>query len=103
MSRKKARQVYEAPGATILTQARNALEEVVLDEHSRAVRQQLSHKYGELVYRGLWFSELRSSLDAFFSKCLERLTGTVRLRLYRGTIIVTARSSPNSLYTPREC
>jgi argininosuccinate synthase len=94
----KSRGAYETPGGTLLVMAHQALEALCVDRETAHYAQMLSLRYAELVYYGLWFTALRESLDAFFSKMQQRVTGTVGLRLYKGNISVTHRKSPNSLY-----
>jgi argininosuccinate synthase len=94
----KSRGAYETPGGTLLVLAHQALEMLCVDRETAHYAQMLSLRYAELVYYGLWFTALRESLDAFFSKMQERVTGTVGLRLYKGNVTVTYRKSPNSLY-----
>ncbi|MBN1586980.1 MAG: argininosuccinate synthase [Candidatus Omnitrophica bacterium] len=94
----KSREIYEAPGATILLEAHQDLERLVLDRELLHFKQGLSVKYGELVYYGLWYSPLREALDAFVERSQENVTGVVRVRLYRGKVQVVGRQSPHSLY-----
>ncbi len=94
----KSREVYEAPGATILYKAHKELEHLCLDRESFRLKEYLSIKYADLVYYGLWFSPTREALDAFMEKLNERLTGEVRLKLYKGEAIPVGRKSPYSIY-----
>ncbi len=94
----KSREIYEAPAAVVLLEAHRALMDLVLDRDVYHHLQRISPKYSELVYNGLWFSDLRESLDAFVNKSQERLTGKVRVRLYKGDAVVNGRKSPESLY-----
>ena len=94
----KSREIYEAPAATLLLTAHKELEKLILDRESLHVKQSLSDKYAELVYYGQWFSPLRKSLDAFFKGFQQAMTGTVRLKLYKGSSTVVGRKSPHSLY-----
>ncbi len=94
----KSRGVYENPGGTVLHLAHLALESLCLDRETLHFKQLLAHKYAELVYYGLWFSPLREALDAFVNTTQKTVTGTVRLKLYKGNCIVTGRKSPYSLY-----
>ncbi len=94
----KSREVYEAPGATILYTAHRELEHLCLDRETFRVKEYMAVKYAELVYYGLWFSPLREAMDAFVDKTQERLTGTVRVKLYKGQCIPVGRQSPSSLY-----
>jgi len=94
----KSRGVYETPGGTILTAAHNALESVTLDRETMHYKQQLALKYAELVYYGLWFSQLREALDAFINITQQNVTGSVRLKLFKGRCTPAGVKSPNSLY-----
>ncbi|MDQ7037667.1 MAG: argininosuccinate synthase [Aquificota bacterium] len=95
----KSREVYEAPGATVLYEAYRDLLSLVTDRFT--FHYFLNHvpgEYARIVYEGLWFTPLREALDAFTSKVAERVTGEVRLKLYKGKVSVVGRRSPNSLY-----
>ncbi len=94
----KSRGVYETPGGTILVHAHRELESLTLDRDTMHFKDMLAIRYAELVYYGLWFSPLREALDAFFAATQGPVTGTVRLKLYKGNIIVAGRKSPFSLY-----
>jgi argininosuccinate synthase len=94
----KSRGVYETPGGTILVHAHRELESLTLDRDTMHFKDMLAIRYAELVYYGLWFSPLREALDAFFAATQGPVTGTVRLKLYKGNIIVAGRQSPFSLY-----
>ena len=94
----KSRGAYETPGGTLLVLAHRELEALCVDRETTHYAQMLSLRYADLVYYGLWFTALRESLDGFFSKMQERVTGSVGLRLYKGNVNVTSRKSPNSLY-----
>jgi len=94
----KSRGVYETPAGTIIRRAHQALESICLDKHTMGYKDQLAVKYAELVYNGMWFTRLREALDAFIEVTQEQVTGTVRLKLYKGNIIVAGRKSPYSLY-----
>jgi len=94
----KSRGAYETPGGTLLVTAHRELEALCLDRETSHYQQLLSLRYAELVYYGLWFTPLREALDAFFSSAQRRVTGTVGLKLYKGNVSVTRRSSPQSLY-----
>ena len=99
----KCRGVYETPGGTILYKAHEALETICLDKLTLHEKQKLSITYAELVYNGLWFSPLREALAAFVDKTQETVTGTVKLKLYKGNIIKAGLSSPFSLYDDELC
>ena len=94
----KSHGVYETPGGTVLLKAHQALESITLDKHTMHYKDILAVKYAELVYNGLWYTRLRESLDAFVHVTQENVTGTVRLKLYKGNVIVVGRRSPLSLY-----
>ena len=94
----KSRGVYETPGGTILFTAARELESLTLDRETIQVKDSLALKYAELVYAGRWFDPLRESMDAFMEKITQTTTGTVTLKLYKGSVTVTGRSSPYSLY-----
>ncbi|CAK8539581.1 unnamed protein product [Lathyrus sativus] len=94
----KSRGVYETPGGTILFSAVRELEFLTLDRETIQVKDSLALKYAELVYAGRWFDPLRESMDAFMQKITETTTGSVTLKLYKGSVTVTGRKSPFSLY-----
>ncbi|KAJ6690618.1 hypothetical protein OIU85_006829 [Salix viminalis] len=94
----KSRGVYETPGGTILFTAARELESLTLDRETMQVKDSLALKYAELVYAGRWFDPLRESMDAFMEKITEKTNGSVRLKLYKGSVSVASRTSPNSLY-----
>ena len=95
----KCRGVYETPGGAILYKAHEALETLCLDKMTMHEKQRLSVTFAELVYNGLWFSPLREALSAFVDKTQEKVTGKVKLKLYKGNIIKAGIWSPNSLYS----
>lgn len=94
----KSRGVYETPAGTIIRRAHQLLESICLDKYTMGYKDQLAVKYAELVYNGQWYTRLREALDAFVRVTQENVTGTVRLKLYKGNIIVAGRKSPYSLY-----
>lgn len=94
----KSREIYEFPAATCLYAAHKDLECLVLDRELLHFKQSLEYKYAELVYYGLWYSQLKRSLDAFIAETQKSVTGTVRLKLYKGQCVVVGRKSPESLY-----
>lgn len=94
----KSHGVYETPGGTILLTAHQELEALCLDRETLHYKQLVAHRYAELIYNGQWFTPLREALDSFFTKTQQHVTGTVKLKLYKGNIIVAGRSSPYSLY-----
>ena len=95
----KSRGAYETPGGTILYEAHRALESVTLDRQTLAFKQQLALKYAEMVYNGRWFSPLREALDAFVESTQRSVTGTVRVKCFKGRATIAAVSSANSLYS----
>ena len=94
----KSRGVYETPGGTILHVAHQALESLCLDKQVMHYKDFVAVKYAELVYNGMWYTRLREALDAFVQETQQTVTGTVRLRLYKGNVIIAGRKSPYSLY-----
>jgi argininosuccinate synthase len=94
----KSRGVYETPGGTILVTAHQALESLTLDRETMHYKQQIALKYAELVYYGQWFSTLRNALDAFVDSTQQNVTGSVRLKLFKGRCSLAGVKSPNSLY-----
>lgn len=96
----KSRGVYETPGGTILTTAHKALETLTLDRETAHYKQQVALKYAEMVYYGQWFCRLREALDAFVNVTQENVTGTVRLKLFKGQATLAGTKSPKSLYNP---
>jgi argininosuccinate synthase len=94
----KSREIYEAPGATILHTAHREMESLVLDRETLHLKEILVTKYAELVYYGWWFSPLREALDAFVNSTQRTVTGQVRLQLFKGSCRPTGRKSPYSLY-----
>jgi argininosuccinate synthase len=94
----KSRGVYEAPGATLLYAAHQELEALVLDRDMAHAKALIAPKMAELIYNGLWYTPHREALSAFVAETQKNVTGSVRLKLYKGSIIVDGRTSPNSLY-----
>jgi argininosuccinate synthase len=94
----KSRGVYETPGGTILVTAHNVLESLTLDRETLHYKQQLALKYAELVYYGQWFGQLREALDAFVDVTQRGVSGSVRLKLFKGRCTPAGVKSPNSLY-----
>lgn len=94
----KSRGVYETPGGTILYTAHQALEHLTLDRLTLHYKEQIALKYAELVYDGVWYSPLREALDAFVNVTQQNVTGTVRLKLYKGNCSLAGTKSPYSLY-----
>ena len=94
----KSHGVYETPGGTILVEAHQALEQLCLDRETLHYKQQLALKYADLVYNGEWFTPLREAMDAFVRVTQRNMTGQVRLKLYKGSVMLVGRRSPYSLY-----
>ena len=94
----KSRGVYETPGGTILLQAKRQVETLTMDRDLMHLRDSLVPKYAELVYYGFWYAPEREALQAFFDDSQKTVTGTARLKLYKGNCIVVGRKSPFSLY-----
>jgi argininosuccinate synthase len=94
----KSRGAYETPGGSILYEAHRALETVTLDRDTAHYKQQLALKYAEMVYDGKWFCPLRESLDAFFDATQRNVTGSVRVKCFKGRATAASVSSPHSLY-----
>jgi argininosuccinate synthase len=94
----KSRGVYETPGGTILHVARRALESLTLDREVLHLRDSLVPRYAEMIYYGFWFAPERQLLQSLMDECAREVTGRVRLKLYKGTVAVTGRRSPRSLY-----
>jgi argininosuccinate synthase len=94
----KSHGVYETPGGTILVEAHQALEQLCLDKETLHYKQQAALKYADLVYNGQWYTPLRAALDAFVEITQQNMTGQVRLKLYKGSVILVGRRSPFSLY-----
>lgn len=95
----KSRGVYETPGGTLLHAARRAVESITMDRELMHLRDSLIPKYSELIYNGFWFSPEREALQVFIDKAQQGVTGTARLKLYKGNCIVAGRKAPQSLYS----
>ncbi len=95
----KCRGVYETPGGTILYRAHEVLETITLDKYTAHEKAKLAITFGELVYNGQWFTPLREALSAFATKTQEKVTGSVKLKLYKGNMITASVESPYSLYS----
>jgi argininosuccinate synthase len=96
----KSREVYEAPAATLLLQAHQALEDLTLTKDVARFKEQVAAQWAQLVYDGLWFSPLREALQAFVVATQRHVTGQIRLKLYRGRAMVVGRKAPKQLYRP---
>jgi len=94
----KSRECYECPAATVLLEAHKELEKTVLTRHELSFKQQVDAQWTFLAYAGLWMEPLREDLEGFIDKTQERVTGEVKLKLYKGSATVVSRSSPFSLY-----
>jgi argininosuccinate synthase len=94
----KSREVYEAPAAYILHIVYKAMEQLILDKSTLSFKKIVAHRYGELIYEGLWFTSLRKALDGFVQTLIKRYTGTVKVRLSSESARVVGRKSPYSLY-----
>lgn len=94
----KSRGVYETPGGTILFAAHSGLEELILDRDTSHYKKIVGDKFAELLYNGLWFTPLREAISAFVDVTQEKVTGTVKMKLYKGNAIVAAKKSLYSLY-----
>jgi argininosuccinate synthase len=94
----KSREIYEAPAATILHTAHKELESLVLDRELAHFKEIIALKYSELVYYGLWYSPLKEALDAFVNATQRRISGSIKLKLFKGSCIPVARKSPYALY-----
>ena len=95
----KSRGVYETPGGTIWSVAHRAMEQITLERGAMHQKDELMPRYAELIYNGFWFSPEREMLQALIDKSQEYVTGTVRLKLYKGNVVVQGRKSPYSLYS----
>jgi argininosuccinate synthase len=94
----KSRGVYETPGGTILLQAHRAIESITLDRGATHLKDEIMPRYASLIYNGFWFSPEREMLQALIDKSQEHVTGRIRLKLYKGNVIVIGRESPLALY-----
>lgn len=95
----KSRGVYETPGGTILMEAHDALEELVLDRATFEVKKDMGNKFAQIVYEGKWFTPLREAIQSFVESTQQYVTGEVKLKLYKGNIIKSGTTSPYSLYS----
>lgn len=95
----KSRGVYETPGGTILLEAHQQLEELVLDRATMEVKKDMGNKFAQIVYEGKWFTPLREAVQAFVESTQKYVTGEVKLKLYKGNIIKAGTTSPYSLYS----
>jgi argininosuccinate synthase len=95
----KSRGIYETPGGTILMMAHRGIEQLTLDRGAMHLKDELMPKYARLLYDGFWFSPEREMLQAAIDHSQRHVSGEVRLKLYKGNVMVVGRSSPNSLYS----
>ena len=95
----KSRGIYETPGGTILYAAHRGIESITLDRGAGHLKDELMPKYAELIYFGFWYSPEREMLQALIDRSQENVSGTVRLKLYKGNTSVVGRKSPKSLYS----
>ena len=95
----KSRGVYETPGGTVLMEAHDALEELVLDRATFEVKKDMGNKFAQIVYEGKWFTPLREAIQSFVESTQQYITGEVKLKLYKGNIIKAGTTSPYSLYS----
>ncbi|MGK7948022.1 MAG: argininosuccinate synthase [Xenococcaceae cyanobacterium] len=96
----KSREIYEAPALLVLIQAHRDLESLTLTADITQYKRGIEQTYGELIYKGLWYSPLKSALDAFIQKTQERVSGSVKIKLFKGNATIVGRRSANSIYTP---
>ena len=96
----KSREIYEAPALLVLIQAHRDLESLTLTADVSQYKRGIEETYSKLVYNGLWYSPLKQALDAFIQQTQERVSGTVRLKLFKGNATLVGRKSSHSLYSP---
>jgi argininosuccinate synthase len=94
----KSRGVYETPGGTSLYHAHEALESICLDKTTQHFKQTVAQKYADLVYDGMWYTQLREAMDAFVDSTQQTVTGEVKLKLYKGNVTNVSITSPYSLH-----
>jgi len=94
----KSRGIYETPAGTVIKKAHQALESICMDKTTMHYKDFVAVKYAELVYNGMWFCQLREAMDAFVGVTQQQITGTVRMKIYKGNVIIAGRKSPFSLY-----
>ena len=94
----KSRGVYETPGGTILYEAHQQLEELILDRDTYTLKKDLGNKFADIVYEGKWFTPIREALQAFIESTQQYVTGEVKFKLYKGNIIKAGTTSPYTLY-----
>jgi argininosuccinate synthase len=96
----KSREIYESPAMLVLIHAHRDLESLTLTADVTHYKRGIEQSYSQMIYNGLWYSPLKSALDAFIKQTQEKVTGTVKIKLFKGNATIVARSSENSLYTP---
>ena len=96
----KSREIYEAPALLLLINAHRDLESLTLTADITSYKRGIEQTYSELIYQGLWYSPLKTALDAFIQKTQERVSGSVRIKLFKGNATIVGRKSANSIYTP---
>ena len=94
----KSREIYESPAATVLLKAHQAMEAMTLSHQQLRFNEKISSEYADIIYNGLWFTQLRRDLAAYVDRAQKHVTGTIRVKLYKGNCIVVGRKSPVSLY-----
>ena len=94
----KSRGVYETPGGTILAKAHRAIESITLDRGEAHLKDEIMPKYAEIIYNGLWFSSERESMQQMIDHTQKNVSGDVRLKLFKGNVIINGRRSDNSKY-----
>ena len=97
----KSRGIYETPGGTILYHAHRAIESITLDKEVTHMKDNISSKYAELIYNGYWFSPEREMMQSMIDQSQKNVEGSVRLKLYKGNVIITGRESSLSLFNPK--
>ena len=97
----KSRGIYETPGGTILLQAHRAIESITLDKGEAHLKDEIMPRYAEIIYNGLWFSSERESLQKMIDKTQTNVSGDVRVKLFKGNVIIMGRKSNNSLYNSK--
>ena len=95
----KSRGCYETPGGTIYFKAHKAIESITLDRELLHLKEDLTNRYSRLVYNGYWFSPERESIQHLIDKSQNKVSGVVRVKLYKGNVIIEGRKSPHSLYS----
>lgn len=96
----KSREIYESPAMVVLIQAHRDLESLTLTKDVTQYKRSIEETYSQIIYNGLWYSPLKTALDAFVNKTQERVNGTIKLKLFKGNAIIVGRTSDNSLYSP---